>query len=226
MPRHANPPPVFHPQPVAVDPAQHSAAYKLFHHRYHCITAQMNLYSKAYLEISGMVSTGDKNADRAMAHAPAQCWLTPAAMAEFLEQGATFAIKEPKETVEIYENINQHLQDWKNHVQKELNTSDVPWEDLRKFEALAVEVFKIARGFMARSHPMQSFFNRVGGGVMRGLSREAPKLDHNNQPIITPRGEIAAPAAHTPVVDAMRKEMQQLDTGLVKKPNKPWLTGG
>jgi hypothetical protein len=214
MPRFANPLPIITPVHRQVDPAHRSAAYKLFHNRYHCITAQANLYSKEYLKISGTLTTGDKACDAAMATSSVQIWLTPAAMAVFLNDGATFALIDPTQSVEIYETINEHLQDWKRHLTLELNTTNVPFQDLRWFEALAVEIFQIARGYMGRTRqPTLGLFPQ--GAVMRGLSKTTPAQRAEAL-------EASRPKEHSLVVESLRKEQQAATVDPATR-SKPWL---
>lgn len=214
MRRPANPPPVIHPVTNPVDPKQFSAAYKLFHNRYQALTAQMNLYSKGYLEVFGTVSSGDKELDAAMAKSEVRVWLTPSAMAMFLDEGMGFRLIDPKDSVDIYNTINEHLTDWKRHTQLEVNPLNVPWDDLRKFENLAKEMFPIARGYMRNlPTPFDGIFNRTG--VMRGLSRKRPDEDSSNKPV--------EKEAHSPILETMRQEMQQNTSASPAKKVKPWL---
>lgn len=216
MPRFANPPPVKTPVTNQVDPSKLSAAYRLFHDRYECITEQMNLYSKEYLSVFGMVTTGDKKQDEAMAKYPVRVWLAPASMAQFLDQGSSFSLVKREETATIYGLIIEHLTDWKRHLQFELNPYDVPWDDLRMFEALAKEMYPTARGYIKNLSAPFDMFSKMGGGVMRGLSRsKAPEKKDADK---------ATPEAHTPILETMRQEIQaNQNTPAASRKTKPWL---
>ena len=217
MPQFARPPPVKQLRTDKVTPKDLSAAYKLFHNRYQCTTSQMNYYSKEYLSTFGMVTTGDKAADDAMAHSTVNVWLTPAAMAIFLNEGSVFGLVDRKSSIEIYGLLMEHLRDWQQHLRLELNPKDVPWEDLRQFEALAKEMFPIASGFVQNlEQPFSHFVNR-SGGIMRGLKREAPPpvTSVPGTSEITERG-------FQPILDTMMQEVKTPSPEPSKK-SKPWL---
>lgn len=219
--RMANPPAVKHPVTTPL-PATTSAAYHLFTDRYACTTAQRNLYSANYLKISGVVSTGDKTVDKAMGDYPVAVWLTPVAMAEFRNDGASFTLNNPADAAPIYKHLRDHLMDWKNHIDRNININDPPMEDLRKLEELAQEMYPIALGYMPVEEPSFGFLGR-NFGVMRGLSREAPILPKNDptaDPNVTPVDAPYVARPHAPVFDSIVRALA--DRTAPTKKDKPW----
>jgi hypothetical protein len=172
--RPARPAAVVIPAAPTVSVDKQTAAYKLFHHRFDCIIAQMHLYSTPYLQISGMVTTGDRDADRAMATAPVRTWMTPAAMAQFLSDAAPFRLVKPSDAAPIYQMLTEHLNDWKQYVSTTMNPVDVPTDDLIKFDALAGEIYNTARGFLGQAKPVSGFFLKMQRNqTRRGIRRIA-----------------------------------------------------
>lgn len=111
---------------------------------------QHHLYDEQWLKQVGVPTSGDRNIDRELANSEILCQLTIAEMAEKFANGATLTLEDPKKSVEIYETINEHIGDWRQISSNPLGMEEIPVEDLRMLEELAIEIYKIARGYRVK----------------------------------------------------------------------------
>lgn len=153
-----------------------SAAYKIFHQYFRCYIPQHHLYSKDFIETFGLPTSGDREIDRELANSDTLSQLTIADMAGHLANGANMTLEDPKKSVIIYRIIREHLLDWKAVTDDPIDTTPPPVEDLRELDALAVEVYKVAKGFMAQDDGGSRFFRSLSGlESRRAMSRFTPE---------------------------------------------------
>lgn len=174
---------------------KHSAAFRIFHYYYKCYIPQSQLYSRDYIHQFGIPTTGHKAIDREMANSPTLAQLTIAQMAEHFDDGATLTLQDPKQSVEIYKTIREHLILCREAAQNPVGGEVPPMEDLRKLDALAGEVYKIARGYMDRDVEDSRLFSKLDRlGGRRAMSRGGE---------VTERPRVKE--EHTPITDAIAK---------------------
>lgn len=129
-----------------VSPSKKTAAYRLFHHRYQVRIPQTLLYSKIYLDKVGYNISGDARVDHA---APKQLMAvnqTAAGLAILHSQGAPLDFIRPDRIPVMYNDIQEHLNDWLRIAHQGVHPASVPpMEDFRKFEAVAMELHRIAK---------------------------------------------------------------------------------
>lgn len=183
-----------------IDPSKHSAAYKLFHYPIVCVVAHMHLTTQEHTDIGGYVTSGDSKIDRAQALADAHVQLTVAAMAEFHDQGIAMRLATPEDSVRIYQMIHEHLMDWRRVLETEA-TTQVPLEDLKKFDALAGEVYQIARYYMTTA-PTHGQLERTLTSLLQNRGRVRRSADPNAPTFVR-----NVPQGHTPMADAMAREV-------------------
>lgn len=184
---------------------QQTAAYKLFHYRFLCEVAQMHLYEANWLDISGFNTTGNPTLDRQMAIQPVVVQLTPAAMAKFHDEGVEMRLVNPEDSVKIYQLIFDHLNDWQNAVNLDINRMNGPLDDLKKFDRLASEVYKLARYYWKDQPYHGRFAQFVRGRGARRPGLELQSTAAQNQP------------EHTPMADAVAQGL--------KERSRPWKAG-
>ena len=127
------------------NPEQHTAAFKIFHYPYYCRVRGIHLLTDVQLEMFGIVSSGNGRVDAAVSREWVDCQLTMADMAELFSEGVTIVLTEPERSVVMYEILREHLTDHLRNAEYAINLQKAPLEDLRKLEALASEIFKVAR---------------------------------------------------------------------------------
>ena len=128
-----------------------SANWKIFNWRFHCEVPYIHTLTPADLKIGGIVVSGDRDIDLAMTKQKIQTYIPISEIAEYHSKGVQVRLMNAERSVIIYELILQHLNDWINHIQFSLNSSDIPVEDLEMLDALAVEVWKVARHYIRNS---------------------------------------------------------------------------
>lgn len=125
-------------------PAEHTPAFKIFHYYYEVYVPQYALYGENYLQDYGFPTTGNRETDRAMANQRTLCQLTLAQMAEHIDNGISVILADPTKSMELYEIVNKHLIEWKQKASFDRHIN-VPLEDLKKLEVLAVNLYDIAK---------------------------------------------------------------------------------
>lgn len=178
------------------DDPSHSAAYKIFHYWFDVTIPAMFLIDRELAERFGTYCSGDRVVDQ---HAPlsmSRARLTIADMAEKFDEGASISLVVPQDAVRIYAYVNEHLLDFKRTHDINYNLRQLPIEDLRKLEAFAKEIYKIARHFMPEGTETSALFtklNRLGGGRRMRRSNRTEAV-------------VALPAEHNPIMDALTKD--------------------
>lgn len=184
---------------------EHSAAYKLFHYPFDCTIPAFYLYSKEYVQTFGIASSGVSQIDESQSRAPQRVRLTPAAMAMYFDEGAPIGLINPRDSVRIYQYLREHLIDWQNSLNRDVNRRDSPVDDLRMLENFAAEIYKVARCFMAEMPEDSSLFNKLRNmGSRRAVRRRG----------VEPEVKTNMPEEHNPIVDSLATEQN--------KRNKRW----
>ncbi|MBE0438212.1 MAG: hypothetical protein IBX57_00400 [Gammaproteobacteria bacterium] len=145
----------------------HSTAHILFKYYYKVYIPQAHLYSKEYITTFGIPTSGDREVDRNLANAKTLTQMTIVEMAEYLDEGANLTLEEPEKSVEIYKVVKDHLSNWQRLINNPYEEVEVPVEDLRKLDALAAEVFKIARIYMKEEPTGSKLFDNLNALTSR-----------------------------------------------------------
>lgn len=140
-----------------------SLAYRIFFIYYKCYVPQHFLHSQEFIDRFGMPTSEDRDIDRELAFSPVLARLTTSEMADCLDQGGSITLYDNTQSVEIYELITAHIANWNQKVQYNEVGREPPIEDLRKLDALASELYKVARGYIEKSgtgNRLSNFFNK------------------------------------------------------------------
>lgn len=145
------------------DPKKHTAAYKLYHYTYDVKLPAMYIYSENYVRIAGKVVTGEKEIDDYAPREMIGSRLTPAQMADFIDEGAPIEIQSPQDALTIYEHIYQHLQNWADTLKSDdpFAHTKVPMDDLRKFSQLADRLYPNAARFFKITFQTSKLMSRL-----------------------------------------------------------------
>lgn len=177
-----------------------SAGYKLFHYFYPCRVEAMHLVTPLELEVFGMVTTGNAQMDRQMAHELVDVQLNIATMAEYLDEGVVVTLLDPADSAKIYPIIVEHLQDWERVVTTQIHHPEVPTEDLQKLDRLATEILSVAKLFIREPVQQTGFFRTTS---RKGLQRFG-RGDETAAPTVNTTNPFAQ-ATHTPIADALAR---------------------
>lgn len=193
--------------PVDVnDPSTHSAAYKLFHYYYGWMVPDSTTYTvndTTYFGLATPLTAADASA---LANTLQPKQLRIFEVAALIDDGVPFGLVSPKFSVEIYEIITQHLNDWINAIKVGAVLDEmVPYEGLRQFNDLAGLMFNVAmnNGLIdLEEKRAYKGIRRITGNV-HGLRRNRPK--HSSQ------GFSLIAAAHYRATRANKREESVFD---------------
>ncbi len=175
--------------PWSTDPKKHSAAFKLFHYQFRCLTSGLHLISAEELATFGHLTTGDSVTDRVLASEEREVSFTPVDMIRIHAEGGGVRLINPPDGAKIYEMIYQHMQDWRSEVESNPTCRKAPLEDLRQMDDFARELYVHARYYMTfnPAHTvlfarLDTLFNNRGGigrgGLIRGSAEPAVAPQH------------------------------------------------
>lgn len=177
----------------------YTAAYRIFHFYFKCYIPQHFLYTQDFVDVFGLPTSENAEVDRELALTPVLSRLTISQMAECLDQGAVITLYEPDKSVEIYETVTEHLNDWRQRTEASLINKDAPLEDLRKLDALATELYKVARGYIEKKGNV----NRLSNFAKRSSANKVVAR-HNEEEKRRQRSE-RLPEKHTSITDKIAK---------------------
>lgn len=133
---------------------RYTPAWRLFNLRFKCMATNLVEVTSEYLATGNVVMniTGDKQVDALSSGRMEIKNLTAAAIAMFMDEGHSIAITNMYDCIQMYNDIQDHLH---NHLQASrsaFHKDDLPpIEELRQFEALALEVYKTAKRLEPRA---------------------------------------------------------------------------
>jgi len=177
---------------------EQTAAYRIFHWYYLAFIPQYALYSADYLKNFGVPTTQNREIDRELAKALTKVQLTISEMAEHLDNGVNIQLEDPQKSVEIYKTVREHLIDWDHLVRDAIGDVDPPMEDLRKLDALAAELYKIAKGYMQIAPSDTKLFQTIDKLESRRAMSRHPVPEQNAKPLL--------PANYQSITDNIAKE--------------------
>lgn len=138
-----------------------SPAWRLFNLRYKCLATNLTEVTSEYLATGNVIMnvTGDKTVDALSSGRMEIKIFTAAAIAMLMDEGHAIAITDMYDCVQIYNDIQDHLYDHLQNAKQAFHIDDIPpIEELRQFEALALEVYHVAKRLEPRAA-------KVHGGV-------------------------------------------------------------
>jgi aspartate aminotransferase-like enzyme len=129
------------------------------------------MYGEKYIEKVGYPVTGDGKLDRERLSTVEVMRQTPAGLAMLHAQGAVVDFVNPRDTVDVYEDIQEHLRDWEAMVVAGCHIDDVPpIEEFRMLEDVAIAIHSIAKYFQPRETSRNLVRERIHAMNMRRSS--------------------------------------------------------
>jgi len=127
---------------------KHTAAWRLFHIKYAVRVPQLFMYGKPYLEKHGYHVSGDHGLDNDRLMESTVVRQTAAGLAILHEEGAPIDIVDIRDSVTIYDDIQEHLRDWERLSRNGAHPGDFPpLEDFRMLEAVAMALHETAKHY-------------------------------------------------------------------------------
>lgn len=140
-----------------------TAAWRLWNLRYQVMVPQLAMYSAEYIRKNGIGVSGDKQTDRGRLNMLVAVNQTVAGLALIFNEGHPFSIPYHDDCVQIYADIQEHLRTWRDATYSGVHPDSFPpLDDLRLFEAIAVEVYATAQRLEPQKEEARSFiFERI-----------------------------------------------------------------
>lgn len=182
--------------------SEQTVCQKLFYNRYLCRVPNIFFHRKEELEEVGMLSSGNKDIDRALVHQRRDVYLSPVQMVLLSSEGAPIQLANPREAVEIYQNLKQHLDNWRILTEQVLNAPEPPVDDLRKMDQFAASIYWIASQFTTEKlDASNSIFTRMSRRDISKMTRRHLTRDE------TPEAAPVADTGHSAVADRIARSV-------------------
>lgn len=162
---------------------RNTAAWRLFNLRYIVLLPVAAQYSKEYLANNSFESTGDVKLDRLRLDLFDQTRVTVAALAMFVSEGYDFDMLNYQDCVQIFYDIQTHLNDWLLQTRTYIRVEDIPpIEDFRAFESIAITIYAHALRLEPKATVASEIFNNlVSMNRSRNLTATNKWLNERNK---------------------------------------------
>lgn len=120
----------------------------------------IHVFSLDDIEHFGMPSCGDQRQDQLAAQELQQVMIPIVKMAELFDRGVGVHVVNYSDTKRIYDLITNHLEAAKAYMTTSLNVKDVPIDDLKLLDRLAMSVYEHAK-YQFTDEFVDSFLNRT-----------------------------------------------------------------
>lgn len=143
---------------------RNTAAWRLFHLRYEVMASPLIRVSTRMLETGRhhYNITGNKEVDKLANGRFDKTYLNAAAITMLMAEGHTIGLIHLNDCVQIYHDVQEHIQDWRNQCGYATHPDMFPpIEDLRGFESLALEVYEHAQRLEPRTEVRSALFDNL-----------------------------------------------------------------
>lgn len=128
-------------------------------------------YSAEYNKIVGHISTGSVVEDMKLMNEEVHVGGSIEDILRLFRDGVHITLRTPSDFAEIYDHVTQHLNNWIEYVNYDLNISAAPMEALNLMEEFAETIYPQAVGYRPEFKRPPSMKNRAAL-MFGGLSRE------------------------------------------------------
>lgn len=187
---------------------RYTPAWRLFNLRYKCLATNLTEVTSEYLATGNVIMnvTGDKTVDSLSTGRMEIKIFTAAAIAMLMDEGHAIAITDMYDCVQIYNDIQDHLYDHLENAKRVFHVDDIPpIEELRQFEALALEVYQTAKRLEPRAA-------QVHGGVFDSFIEMSRRrnLIATNRFLKTHTEQDGKIKPYVSIVDSIEQQMADL----------------
>lgn len=133
----------------------------IWEHRYMVKLPTIAATSKAFLQNHGTYITGDSTIDRSINKDTIVTYLNIDSMLEYWREGVHLILMNPSDAKKIYEDIENHLLAWIEHLQYGLNTANAPIQDLIDLDNFASVVYPHAKKHISKELLDDTFGRRM-----------------------------------------------------------------
>lgn len=141
---------------------RNTACWRLFNLPYVVLVPELSLYSSNYLKNNPMPITGDVEVDHLRINRMTQTRMTVAGIAMITLEGYDFGVLDYKDCVQMFADIQAHLNDWRDQTRMYMHPNDFPpIEELRAFETVALAAYKHAMRLNPATQETSKIFNAL-----------------------------------------------------------------
>lgn len=138
-----------------------TAAFQIFNTPFLVKVAAHFLYSKEYMEVMGIPTSGDKLRDRIALEEKRRFYSSVDGMVELHARGAVVELVNPdSDAVTIYRLVRTLLNEWKM-VTEMVGAPEPPLEDLLKLEGFAEGIYPIASRYLMQGEKISTPFDEM-----------------------------------------------------------------
>lgn len=124
---------------------RNTACWRIFNLIFDVYIPQMAMYSTEYLKSSHINISGDLEIDRLRMNELTMTRMTVAGLSMLVLEGYEYGMARYEDCVQIFSDIQCHLNDWRNQTKMFTHPSDFPpIEELRALESIALSMYKHA----------------------------------------------------------------------------------
>lgn len=143
---------------------RYTPAWRLFNLRFECMASPLIRVGTDFLASGRYHSnvTGCREVDAGANGRMDKTKLNAAAIAMFIAEGHAIGLIHVKDCVQIYHDVQEHLNDWRDQCRFALHASEFPEiEELRMFENLALEMYIHAQKLSPRTEQHSALFDSL-----------------------------------------------------------------
>ena len=156
-----------------IPPVQKTAAYRLFHHKYRFRVPKALMYGPEYLNNVGYAISGDPVVDSGSATEILTVNQCGAGIAILFSQGAPLDFVDHKDSILLYNDIQEHLKDWERVSRGNIPLSAAPpLEDFRMLEAVGRELYSTVK----HNEPVEVSGDRMRDAIIAMDRRRNPRM--------------------------------------------------
>lgn len=141
---------------------RNSPTWRLFNLLYEVFIPELALYSTEYLKNNHVNISGDKELDKLRMNQLTRTKITTAGLGMLVLEGYEFGMVEYKDCVQIFSDVQGHLNLWREQTKLYTHPEDFPpIEELRAFESIALSVYNHAMRISPETHETSTIFNAL-----------------------------------------------------------------
>lgn len=186
-----------------------SVAYRIFHEPWLCSVSEIYCYGVRYVEEMGVITTGDADRDAELSNAPRIRYMTIAAMISFYEEGAAVTLQHPRDSIEIYRLVCEHLLNWQWIINNTFVTAHPPPEDFLLMDEFAKQIHPLTMVYSLGEAPKLGLEHALGKiqGKHSGFLRGSLQKRIMSEPDPNTSQQTIDPSLHKTIADSMARQL-------------------
>lgn len=155
-----------------------AAQRKIFNQNFLYSIPALYRYSDRYNAEVGHISTGDRREDEKLMNEPVHIGGTIADLLKLFNDGVPVTFRYPKDITEVYETLQEHLNNWVEYIDRDPNVKNAPIESLQLMQEYMDAIYHQAKGFQPASSQgakLEARNRMLFGGLSRSPQQAKPE---------------------------------------------------